>query len=215
MKTRYIVVLAVFVSLAFATLLWAESLEPPFSGCYQIKGELAKLRGGDKITLTEWVTPICSQCFLFHRELKNKPLGDDVEVKYEFVFHPDKGKPPVRLLLLTRLVKPELEKKMLETLFNAAFEQKVSVEDEEILGAIAASLGLGEAWADPSWQKKVDVEMKNLEAAYQKLGGPPKTPLLVINDALHMSPGICNVLGSEMPDKLHEVLDGLRAYRAK
>jgi hypothetical protein len=207
--------LAAVLVLGFALLVTgAGEAKSPFETCHQMRGELSQLAVGDKIKVVEYVTPLCAQCFLFHRENK-KPYGPDVEVEYRYVFFPDRGKSPVRLMLLTKLAAPELEAKMLETLFDASFVKKVPVEDEEVLGAIAAANGLGDQWNDPAWQKKVDVEMEKLKADFATLGGPPKTPTIVFGGVVATSPGICGVQGDEMPAKVHGLLDEVRAWRAK
>jgi len=184
----------------------------PFPGAYQLNGNPNQLLAGDKIVLEEYVTPLCSHCYIFFRELK-KPLGADVEVRHNYVFLSDKGQEPVRLLMLARLAKPEVENELLVGLFDASFVQKVSIENEDVLSAIADKYGLGAQWKDAGWRAKVDAAMAKLSRKYEKMGGPPKTPLLVINDTIALSPGISGVQGDGLPQVLDDVLNQVRAYR--
>jgi predicted DsbA family dithiol-disulfide isomerase len=200
-----------------AAVVIAEESSPnqPFPGRYRLVGDAARLLAGDKIAIEMFASPGCAQCFLFHREMKksNRALGDDVSVSRVYVFHPDGGQAPVRLLLTARLAKPEREDQALAALFDAAFERKVSIEDDEVLAALAAAQGLGEAWKDAKLQTRVAAEMARLERRFAEMGGAPKTPLIVINGAVAVSPGYSKAQGDELPAILFATLDAVRVYR--
>jgi len=201
------------ILLLYATAGWTEDAKP-FPGPYHLVGPVTDLSAGEKIVVEEYVTPLCAACFLFLRELK-RPLGDDVDVKYHYVFYPQEGREPIRLLILARLVKPAEEKKLLETLFDANFNKKAPINDPEVLAALAAAFGLDEQWQDADWQKKIEEAMQAMDRDFAAQGGPPKTPLLVINGAIKLSPGIAGVDGDELPEVLYRLLDDLRAYRSE
>lgn len=186
--------------------------DKPFPGAYHLVGSAADLLAGDKIVIEEYISPLCAACFLFFREMK-QPLGDDVEVKYQYVFYPNEGREPIRLLILAHLVKPTVEKELLVSLFDANFNKKAPINDSEVLGALANLFGLADQWNDAAWQQKVEATMQDMDKDFADRGGPPKTPQLVINGAIVTSPGIAGVDGDELPAILQKLLDDLRAYR--
>lgn len=194
------------VGLAFA------ADDKPFPGKYELIGDASALAAGDKIVVEEFVTPLCAQCFLYHRELK-AGYGDDVEVKYTYVFHGDDGIEPVRLLLLARLANPAVEEKLLKVLFDANFEKKAPIKDDDVLGALAAANGLGAQWSDPAWKAKVDGEIKKIQARFDKMGSPPKTPRIEINGVIATSPGIAGCQGDELTPVVLDIVKNVRAYR--
>lgn len=207
-KNIWVVGLVVF-SLAFG--LWlAWGADQPFPGKYRMVGEAADLLAGEKILVEDFLSPICSNCYLYWKN--SKPLGDDVELKVGYVFAGTHGELPVRLLLVAREQGSDAEVKMLKTLFNAKFVHKVNTEDPEIIDGIAASMGLGDVWQKKKDSPELKAEMAKL-AEYLQERGVEKAPRIFIQKAILVSTGTCGCYGDGLPPVVEEVLANLRQYR--
>ncbi len=203
------IVMAAAVLLS-ATVLVLLAAELPFPGRYQLNGDAAQLLRGGKILVEDFLSPLCPNCYLYHKNAK--PLGDDVETKLFYVFAPDHGERTVRLLMIARDQGADVERKTLTALFAARFEQQVNTEDEDVLDAVAGSLGLGEVWAAKKNAPETDKKMKDM-AATVAVRGVERTPRVVVQGVIDISPAISSCTGDELPGVLQEVLQNLRQYR--
>ena len=202
--------------LLFSTLILAGTIlavEKPFSGPYMLMGETQELLAGEKITVEDFISPICSNCYLYWKNHKI-PYGDDVVETRHYLFHKSHGRLPVILLLVARDESAELEEKMLAALFNARYVNKVNTEDDEVLDAVAASMGI-----EKQWKKKKDSdEMKKRLEAIEKFNEDrmiERTPKIVIQKVAVISTGSCGCPAEKLPDAVNEVLTALRAYRSE
>lgn len=203
-------ILAAAVALVVGAVGTILAADLPFPGRYQLTGDPAKLLRGEKILVEDFLSPLCPNCYLYHKNAK--PLGDDVETKLFYVFAPDHGERTVRLLMIARDQGAEVERKTLAALFAARFEQQVNTEDEDVLDAIAGSLGLGEAWAAKKNAPETDKKMKDM-AATVAAREVERTPRVMVQGVVQISPAISNCTGDELPAVVQEVLQNLRQYR--
>jgi len=208
MNQRPISIGLLFVFLALA--VWTAAEEPPFPGRYMLIGNAAELLRGETLLVEDFLSPVCPQCYLYWKN--HKALGADVQEKTIFVFQPDHGERPVRLMLIAREQGAEAEAKTLKALFEARFEQQVNTDDEDVLDALAESLGLGAVWKAKKNSAELDRKMKELAKMLAERG-VERTPRIVVQHVLALSPGICACTGDQLPDMLLEVLRNLRQYR--
>jgi predicted DsbA family dithiol-disulfide isomerase len=157
------------------------------------------------------LSPVCGTCYLFWKN--RKPWGEDVEFRTHYVCDEDHGGLPVRLLIVARAQGGEVEAKTLNALFSARFEAKVNTEDEDIVDALAASLGFGEAWLRLKRAPETERQFRAMVKSRQDRG-VERAPHFIINQAIVVSGGTCRCTGDELPAVLADVLQKLRAYRA-
>lgn len=210
MKRNALIVLAALAAMVSLLAWGAVAAEKPFEGPYMMMGEEADLIAGGKIIVEDFLSPTCPNCYLLWKN--RKPFGADVELKTYYVFRGDHGMLPTKLLLVARSLGAETEEKALAMLFDAAFVQKVNIEDEEVLDALAGALGIAEAWQS----KKNSAELTKSMDELQKLltdRGIERTPRIIIQKALVLTPRSSGVSADKLPDAINEVLDGLRKYR--
>ncbi|NLH49629.1 MAG: hypothetical protein GX444_13660 [Myxococcales bacterium] len=188
----------------------AIAAEKPFAGGYLLLGDAAALSKGDKIVVEEFVSPSCANCYLFWKN--RKPLGDDVELKIHYLFDKDHGERPVRLMLVARDLGPETEEKTLTAIFAAQFESKANVEDEDVLDALAGSLGFGDAWQAKKNSPEMNKRIQDL-AAFLVARGVDRGPRLIVQGVLSISTGTCQCQGDELPGAVNGLLDKVRQYR--
>lgn len=186
--------------------------ELPFSGKYMLRGDAKELLKGDKILVEEFVSPMCNHCYLYRKN--SKPYGDDIKVVHHYVFDRTKGALPAKLLLVARDEQPALEQKLLDTLFDTYFEKHVNIDDDEVLSAIAKSVGLGEAWNKKKNSKDLDKRLKETEELRKEMG-VWQTPSVVIQKAILVNPGFAECTADKLPDAVIDILNKVRAYREK
>lgn len=184
--------------------------EKPFAGGYLLLGDTAALSKGDKIVVEEFVSPSCANCYLFWKN--RKPLGDDIELRIHYVFEERHGERPVRFMLAARDQGPETEEKALTALYAAQFESKANIEDEDILDALAGSLGFGDAWLAKKNSPAMDQRMREL-AAFLAARGVDRGPRLIVQQVVSISAGTCQCQGDELPGVVRDILDKIRQYR--
>ena len=204
-RLNWMIVLAALLTGALAT-----AAEKPFAGGYLLLGDAAALSNGDKIVVDEYVSPICANCYLFWKN--RQPLGDDVDLKIHYVFEERHGERPVRFMLAARDQGPETEEKALTALYAAQFESKANVEDEEILDALAGTLGFGDAWLTKKNSPAMDQRMREL-AAFLAARGVDRGPRLIVQQVVSISAGTCQCQGDELPGVVRGILDQVRQYR--
>lgn len=197
-------------ALLFSLGALAFAAEKPFEGGYLMLGDAAALRQGGKIVVDEYISPNCANCYLFWKN--RKPLGDDVELKIHYVFDKDHGERPVRLMLVARDLGPEIEEKTLTAIFAAQFESKANVEDEDVLDALAGSLGFGDAWQAKKNSPEMNKRIQDL-AAFLVARGVDRGPRLIVQGVLSISSGTCQCQGDELPGVVNGLLDKVRQYR--
>jgi len=202
--------LLVVIAVLTATVWTVVAAEKPFEGPYMMMGETADLLTGDKIVVEEFISPTCPNCYLLWKN--RQPFAADVEHKIVYVFQADHAVLPTKLLLVARGLGAPTEEKALAMLFDAAFVQKVNIEDEEIVDALAGALGIADAWQSkknsPELKKKMDELL-----AYLNEQGVERTPRIVIQKALVLTPRSSGVTAEYLPKAIKETIDGLRAYR--
>lgn len=184
----------------------------PFSGKYMLIGEAKELLKGDKILVEEFISPICNHCYLYRKNAK--PFGDDVNVIYYYVFEGTKGKLPAKLLLVVRDERPELEEKLLDMLFDTHFEKHVNIDDDEVLSAIAVSMGLGEAWNKKKNSEDLDKRLNEMDELRKEMG-VWQTPSFVIQKAILINAGFAECTTDKLHDAVIDILNKVREYRQK
>ncbi|HPQ69705.1 MAG TPA: hypothetical protein PKW95_11300 [bacterium] len=210
MKIKSFVVVAAFVVLTAFAVWNVAAAEKPFEGPYMMMGETADLLAGEKIVVEEFISPTCPNCYLLWKN--RQPPAADVELKTYYVYQADHAVLPTRLLLVARDLGAETEEKTLAMLFDAAFVQKVNIEDEEIIDALAGALGIADAWQSKKNSTELKKKMDEL-LAYLTEQGVERTPRIVIQKALVLTPRSSGVTAENLPKAIKETIDGLRAYR--
>lgn len=184
----------------------------PFSGKYMLRGDAKELLDGERILVEEFVSPMCNHCYLYRKKVK--PYGDDVKVIHYYVFDKTKGALPAKLLLIAQDESPKLEQKLLDVLFDTYFEKHVNIDDDEVLSAIAVSMGLGEAWDKKKNSEDLDKRLKEMEELRKEMG-VWQTPSVVIQKAILVNPGFAECAADKLPDVVIDILNKVRAYREK
>jgi len=200
----------ILLAAIFVTALYAMAVDKPFPGRYMLMGDSAQLLEGDNLLVEDFISPTCPSCYLFWEN--HKPFGGDVVEKRYYVFQHSHGYLPISMLLVARGISPEMEEKLLNALFKAKFVGKVNIEDEEILDAIAQSIGMGDPWKKKKDSEELKAEMKKLEEFLAERG-VERTPRIIVQHVAVHSPKISGCRSEEMDNVINETLDNLRRYR--
>lgn len=156
-------------------------------GQYETVGPVPEPHSQEQVVMEEYLNFTCPHCNNFRKAFRpvEQKYGDRLQHVHIPIMFRGQSDAPLRLFYIAQ--REGLEREVKNAIFDATFTFGVNVNDPSVVGYLARSAGLGEAWEQQRNAEWVDEKIARGHAKADQVG-VEATPTVVIEGGLRVVP---------------------------